>query len=117
MKKALTFSMLAITMLVIGCSSVKVAVTYEYDQSVDFRPYKTNPLDTRHGMEPGIKTDEDGQVLQPDQHGVSTVPAEHTITAFQVEKYSIQSKISKHLQMFYKLLKKLQKKSVEKRLA
>ena len=56
------------------------------DQTFDHRPYKTNPLDTRHGMSPGIKTDENGKKLmvrQPDQHGVSTVPAEHTITAFQ----------------------------------
>lgn len=41
MKKALTFPLLAITMLVIGCSSVNVAVPYDYDQRVDFRAYKT----------------------------------------------------------------------------
>jgi arylsulfatase A-like enzyme len=58
------------------------------EQTFDDRPYKTNPLDTRHGMKPGIKTDEHGeklQVRQPDQHGISTVPAEHTITAFQAK--------------------------------
>jgi arylsulfatase A-like enzyme len=58
-------------------------------QTFDHRPYKTNPLDTRHGLAPGIKTGADGKklkVLQPDQHGVSTVPAEHTITAFQANQ-------------------------------
>lgn len=56
------------------------------EQTFDNRPYKTNPLDKRHGLPPGIKEDENGdllKILQPDQHGVSTVPAEHTITAFQ----------------------------------
>ncbi|MCP4378007.1 MAG: sulfatase-like hydrolase/transferase [bacterium] len=55
------------------------------EQTFDKRPYKTNPLDTRHGMVPGVKTDKKGKalrVVQPDQHGVSTVPAEHTTTAF-----------------------------------
>jgi len=57
-------------------------------QTYDHRPYKTNPLDKRHGMTPGIKNDKHGEkirVLQPDQHGVSTVPAEHTVTAFQAK--------------------------------
>jgi len=59
------------------------------EQTFDHHPYKTNPLDSRHGMLPGIKTDENGdklRVLQPDQHGVSTVPAEHTTTAFNVKE-------------------------------
>lgn len=58
------------------------------EQTFDHRPYKTNPLDTRHGMEPGIKVDENGEKLkvgQPDQHGISTVPKEHTITAVQAK--------------------------------
>ena len=58
------------------------------EQTFDHRPYKTNPLDSRHGLEPGIKTDANGKKLvvrQPDQHGVSTVPAEHTITAFEAK--------------------------------
>jgi len=57
-------------------------------QTFDHRPYKTNPLDTRHGMPPGIRTDAEGKKLivrQPDQHGISTVPAEHTVTAFQAK--------------------------------
>ncbi len=56
------------------------------EQTWDRRPYKTNPLDTRHGLAPGTKTDKNGEKLvvrQPDQHGISTVPAEHTATAFQ----------------------------------
>jgi len=59
------------------------------EQTFDKRPYKTNPLDTRHGMPPGVKTDENGKKLtvrQPDQHGVSIVPEEHTITAFQARQ-------------------------------
>ena len=59
------------------------------EQTFDHRPDKTNPLDTRHGMAPGIKTGKKGKKLivrQPDQHGVSTVPAEHTITAFQARQ-------------------------------
>ncbi len=63
------------------------------EQTFDHRPNKTNPLDTRHGMDPGVKTDENGKKLivrQPDQHGVSTVPAEHTITAVQA-KMTIES--------------------------
>jgi arylsulfatase A-like enzyme len=58
------------------------------EQTFDHRPYKTNPLDTHHGMEPGVKTDENGDKLvvrQPDQHGISTIPAEHTITAQQAK--------------------------------
>jgi arylsulfatase A-like enzyme len=58
-------------------------------QTYDKRPYKTNPLDTRHGMPPGVKADRNGKKLivrQPDQHGVSTVPAEHTVTAFQAKQ-------------------------------
>jgi len=58
------------------------------EQTFDGRPYKTNPLDTRHGLAPGIKTDKAGtplNVRQPDQHGVSTVPAECTVTAFQAK--------------------------------
>jgi len=58
-------------------------------QTYDHRPYETNPLDMRHGMVPGIKTDAEGnklQVRQPDQHGISTVPAEHTVTAFQAKQ-------------------------------
>ena len=58
------------------------------EQTFDHRPYKTNPMDTRHGMEPGVKTDEKGaklKVAQPDQHGISTVPKEHTITAVQAK--------------------------------
>ncbi len=51
------------------------------EQTLDLRPYRTNPLDTRHGLEPGV----DMPVVQPDQHGVSTVPAEHTITAYQAK--------------------------------
>ena len=34
------------------------------DQTFDERPYKTNPLDTRHGLEPGIKVDENGEKLR-----------------------------------------------------
>ncbi|MBD3174032.1 MAG: sulfatase-like hydrolase/transferase [Armatimonadia bacterium] len=59
------------------------------EQTWDLRPYKTNPLDTRHGMEPGIRTDDKGEplkVVQPDQHGISTVPAEHTATAYQAKR-------------------------------
>ncbi len=59
------------------------------EQTFDKRPYRTNPLDTRHGLEPGIKTDENGNKLivrQPDQHGLSSVPSEHTITAFQAKQ-------------------------------
>jgi arylsulfatase A-like enzyme len=59
------------------------------EQTFDHRPYRTNPLDTRHGMPPGIRTDANGKKLtvrQPDQHGVSTVPAEHTVTAFQAKQ-------------------------------
>jgi arylsulfatase A-like enzyme len=59
------------------------------EQTWDLRPYKTNPLDTRHGLPPGIKTDENGDKLvvrQPDQHGISTVTAEHTATAFQAKQ-------------------------------
>ena len=58
------------------------------EQTFDHRPYKPNPLDTRYGLEPGIKADENGKKLkvsQPDQHGVSTVPKEHTITAVQAK--------------------------------
>lgn len=59
------------------------------ENTLDKRPYKTNPLDARHGMESGVKTDENGKKLeirQPDLHGISTVPAEHTITAFQAKQ-------------------------------
>jgi len=58
------------------------------EQTFDHRPYRTNPLDTRHGMPPGIRTDANGKKLivrQPDQHGISTVPAKHTVTAFQAK--------------------------------
>ncbi|VGO23546.1 sulfatase-like hydrolase/transferase [Pontiella sulfatireligans] len=59
------------------------------EQTFDHRSYKPNPLDTRYGMEPGIKTDGNGdklKVAQPDQHGISTVPKEHTITAVQAKQ-------------------------------
>jgi arylsulfatase A-like enzyme len=64
----------------------EMANTGMQEQTFDNRPYKTNPLETRHGLPPGITTDEEGNrviVRQPDQHGISTVPKEHTITAFQ----------------------------------
>jgi len=56
------------------------------EQTFNQRPYKTNPLDSRYSLQPGIKTDENGKkikVLQPDQHGISTISEEYTITAFQ----------------------------------
>jgi len=67
----------------------QMAASGMQEQTFDHRPYKTNPLDTRHGMVPGIRTDANGNKLvvrQPDQHGVSTVPAEYTITAFQAKQ-------------------------------
>lgn len=59
------------------------------ENGFDKRPYKTNPLDPRHGMEPVNKLLGKGgkeiALRQPDSHGVSTTPAEHTITAYQAK--------------------------------
>jgi arylsulfatase A-like enzyme len=52
------------------------------DNCIDLRPYKTNPLDARHGLEPG----DDADVRQPDYHGISTTPSQHTFTAFQARQ-------------------------------
>lgn len=52
----------------------------------DDRPYLTNPLDTRHVLEPGVdmaKGVKSQKVSQPDQHGISSVPADCTVTAKQ----------------------------------
>jgi arylsulfatase A-like enzyme len=52
-------------------------------QSLDLRPYRTYPIDTRHNSTPGSARNPDGSELsQPDQYGVSSIPAQHTLTAY-----------------------------------
>ena len=54
------------------------------------RPYKPDPIDMRYGLPPGAEpTDEDGkpfEIIQPDCLGCLDIPAEHTPTAFCVDK-------------------------------
>ena len=59
----------------------------QYDFYSD-RPYRTDPLDKRHGMKPGTRkiANSDGDivnVMQPDSHGCLDIPPKHTVTAFQ----------------------------------
>eukprot|EP00978_Attheya_sp_CCMP212_P017268 scaffold45966_cov46-Attheya_sp.AAC.4 len=56
-------------------------------QTFDERPYKTNTLDSRHGLpEGGLPEGVQKKVSQCDQHGVSTIPGTHTMTAFQAKQ-------------------------------
>ncbi len=48
------------------------------------RPYRTDPIDTRHGLAPG-KNPPSGKPKQPDCHGRLEIPAEHSITAMQAK--------------------------------
>ena len=61
-------------------------------QSFDDYPYRTNPLDNRHGLPPGSTTsnkkgEENIRVHEPDQHGVSEIPKEHTLTAYEAKLF------------------------------
>jgi arylsulfatase A-like enzyme len=50
------------------------------------RPYKTNPLDKRHGITWEEAQESDERLIQPDLHGELMIPAEHTITAYQAKQ-------------------------------
>jgi arylsulfatase A-like enzyme len=50
------------------------------------RPYKTDPLDTYHGVSYEIFTKENPKRIQTELHGESKVPKEYTFTAFQARE-------------------------------
>ena len=59
----------------------------QYDTNSD-RPYRTDPIDRRHGMPPGTRKVDNGRgeminTRQPDCHGCLDIPPEHTVTALQ----------------------------------
>ena len=57
-----------------------------YD-SLPKRPYRTDPLDTYHGMSHEAYRSAPERI-QPDLHGELQLPAEHSFTAFQPERPS-----------------------------
>ncbi len=50
------------------------------------RPYETDPIDTFHGTDHETLEEMDVRRVQPDRHGRSVVPAEHSLTAFQARE-------------------------------
>jgi len=50
------------------------------------RPYKTDPLDKFHGVNPEELKNLNPQRVQPDLHGELMVPKEHSFTAFQAKE-------------------------------
>lgn len=50
------------------------------EQTFDKRPYKTNPLDTRHGLEPGVTTGENGKSLRRYVEGTASVAEAYAVS-------------------------------------
>jgi arylsulfatase A-like enzyme len=58
----------------------------EFYDNISGRPYRTDPIDSCHGMSAAQMKAAEVKVVQPDQHGELLFSSEHSFTAFQARQ-------------------------------